>query len=149
MARNGSVLEPCINSFIKTHKIMKYIMFFIVLITSISTFAQTGIGTTTPDASAQLEVSSTSKGFLLPRMELTERDAIADPVAGLVVWCTDCATEGELQVYNGIAWGKSGVAPGTVQGQMRYWDGTAWLVIAPGTEGQVLTFINGVPKWED
>jgi hypothetical protein len=111
------------------------------------TFAQTGIGTTTPHASAQLEVSSTVKGFLPPRMTTEQRDLITAPVAGLVVWCSDCASEGELQVYNGIAWIKSGVAPGTVQGQMRYWDGTAWLVIAPGTEGQVLTSINGIPTW--
>ena len=82
-------------------------------------------------------------------MTQEERDLITAPVAGLVVWCTDCATEGELQVYNGAAWIKSGVAPGTAQGQMRYWDGTAWLVIAPGTEGQVLKIINGVPTWAD
>ncbi|MFT7002526.1 MAG: hypothetical protein ACJAVW_003569 [Spirosomataceae bacterium] len=81
-------------------------------------------------------------------MKQEERDLITAPVAGLVVWCTDCATEGELQVYNGAAWIKSGVAPGTAQGQMRYWDGTAWLVIAPGTEGQVLTFVSGEPTWK-
>tara|TARA_R110002012_G_scaffold127225_1_gene279404 strand:+ start:73 stop:462 length:390 start_codon:yes stop_codon:yes gene_type:complete len=129
---------------------MKQIFTFLaaVLLTA-STFAQTGIGTTTPHASAQLEVSSTTKGFLPPRMTQEARNLITAPVAGLVVWCTDCATEGELQVYNGTAWIKSGVAPGTAQGQMRYWDGTAWLVIAPGTEGQVLTFINGIPKWND
>lgn len=128
---------------------MKQFIVILILFASASTFAQTGIGTTTPDASAQLEVSSTSKGFLPPRMALTERDAIAAPVEGLIIWCTDCTTEGELQVYNGTAWGKAGVVPGTAQGQMRYWDGAAWLVIAPGTEGQVLTFINGVPKWAD
>ena len=114
-----------------------------------STFAQTGIGTTAPDDSAQLEVSSTTKGFLPPRLTKEARNLITAPVAGLVVWCTDCATEGELQVYNGTAWIKSGVAPGTAQGQMRYWDGTAWLVVAPGTEGQVLKIINGVPTWAD
>ena len=124
--------------------------FFTILVVFLmgnGTYAQTGIGTTTPDPSAQLEVSSTSKGFLPPRMTTEQRDLITAPVAGLVVWCSDCASEGELQVYNGTAWIKSGVAPGTVQGQMRYWDGTAWLVIAPGTEGQVLTSINGVPTW--
>ncbi len=126
--------------------------FFTILVVFLmgnGTYAQTGIGTTTPDASAQLEVSSTTKGFLPPKMTQEERNLITAPVAGLVVWCTDCATEGELQVYNGAAWIKSGVAPGTAQGQMRYWDGTAWLVIAPGTEGQVLKIINGVPTWAD
>jgi len=126
---------------------MRHLIIILVFLLPISTFAQTGIGTTAPDASAQLEVSSTVKGFLPPRMTTEQRDLITAPVAGLVVWCSDCASEGELQVYNGIAWIKSGVAPGTAQGQMRYWDGTAWLVIAPGTEGQVLTSINGVPTW--
>lgn len=117
------------------------------LLFTTSALAQTGIGTTTPHASAQLELSSTTKGFLPPKMTQAERDAIADPVAGLVVWCTDALTEGELQVYNGAAWGKSGVESGSAQGQMRYWDGTAWLVLAPGSEGQTLIFKNGVPTW--
>ncbi len=30
---------------------------------------------------------------------------------------------------------------------MQYWNGTAWVTVAPGTAGQVLTFINGVPTW--
>jgi hypothetical protein len=129
---------------------MKHLIIIIlVFLLPTSTFAQTGIGTTAPHASAQLEVSSTSKGFLPPRITTQQRDLITVPVAGLVVWCSDCASDGELQVYNGSAWIKSGVAPGTAQGQMRYWDGTAWLVIAPGTEGQVLKIINGVPTWAD
>jgi hypothetical protein len=129
---------------------MKHLIIVIlVFLLPISIFAQTGIGTTAPHASAQLEVSSTSKGFLPPRITKQQRDLITVPVAGLVVWCSDCASDGELQVYNGSAWIKSGVAPGTAQGQMRYWDGTAWLVIAPGTEGQVLKIINGVPTWAD
>ncbi|WP_323788180.1 hypothetical protein [Psychroserpens sp.] len=63
------------------------------------------IGTATPDPSAQLDVSSTTKGFLPPRMSEVERNSIAAPVAaGLVVWCTDCGTDGELQVFNGTSW---------------------------------------------
>ena len=42
---------------------------------------------------------------------------------------------------------KVGVTPGTAAGQMQYWDGTAWVTIAPGNTGNVLTFINGVPTW--
>jgi hypothetical protein len=64
-----------------------------------------GIGTTAPDASAALEIESTSQGFLPPRMTGIQRNAIAAPVAaGLVIWCTNCGTDGELQVYNGTAW---------------------------------------------
>jgi len=66
--------------------------------------AKVGIGTSTPDNSAQLEVSSTTKGFLPPRMTEDERNAISSPAAGLVAWCTNCGPSGELQVYNGSAW---------------------------------------------
>ncbi len=36
---------------------------------------------------------------------------------------------------------------GTSVGQMLYWDGTAWIAVAPGTNEQTLTFCNGVPTW--
>lgn len=75
-----------------------FIMFFV------NAFAQTGIGTTTPDASAQLEVSSTSKGFLPPRMTAAQRAAISSPVAGLMVYQTD-GTAGYYH-YNGTSWEK-------------------------------------------
>ena len=79
----------------------------------ITSWAQNvGIGTTTPAASAQLDVSSTTKGFLPPRMTYAQRHSIVNPVAGLVVYCTDCD---ESQVYNGIIWtnmcGNAAAAP--------------------------------------
>ena len=66
------------------------------------THAQTGIGTTTPHASAKLDVSSTDKGFLPPRMIAAQRTAISSPAAGLMVYQTD-GTSG-LYYYNGSAW---------------------------------------------
>jgi hypothetical protein len=54
------------------------------------------------DASAQLEIASTTKGLLLPRMTKVQRDAISTPVAGLAVYQTD-NTPG-LRVYNGANW---------------------------------------------
>lgn len=76
-----------------------YMLFFFSIIT-----AQVGIGTNTPDGSAKLEVNSTTKGFLPPRMTAVQRDAIANPVAGLIVWCSNCCSNGEAQVYNGVVW---------------------------------------------
>lgn len=62
------------------------------------------IGTTSPAASAAFEISSTSQGFLLPRMTEPQRDAITSPVAGLMIFCSNCGTNGELQFYNGTSW---------------------------------------------
>jgi len=56
------------------------------------------------DASAMLEVKSTDKGFLPPRLTESQRDAIASPATGLWVWCTDCGGNGEMQIYNGSSW---------------------------------------------
>ncbi|PIZ06111.1 MAG: hypothetical protein COY57_03730, partial [Flavobacteriales bacterium CG_4_10_14_0_8_um_filter_32_5] len=39
------------------------------------------------------------------------------------------------------------VPTGTVSGQMQYWNGVAWVVIAPGTNGQTLTNCYGTPTW--
>ncbi|HLF62648.1 MAG TPA: DUF1566 domain-containing protein [Saprospiraceae bacterium] len=63
-----------------------------------------GIGTTAPHASAALHLSSTERGFLPPRMTKAQRVAIASPAEGLMIWCTDCGTYGETQVYNGADW---------------------------------------------
>ena len=52
-------------------------------------------------ASAVLEASSTTQGFLPPRMTSTQRNAISSPVAGLTIWNT---TYVQLEVYNGSLW---------------------------------------------
>jgi hypothetical protein len=54
------------------------------------------IGTASPSASAQLDITSTTRGFLPPRMTTTQRDAISSPAAGLVIYNT---TTSKLQVY--------------------------------------------------
>jgi len=61
-----------------------------------------GIGTTSPNASAALQVSSSSQGVLLPSMTLAQRDAITTPATGLLVFQTD-NTPG-FYYYNGTAW---------------------------------------------
>lgn len=74
--------------------------------------AQVGIGTTNRNAAAQLEVSSTTKGFLPPRMSAAQRDAIATPPAGLLIWCSNCGTGlGELQVFDGKVWTNAAGGP--------------------------------------
>lgn len=79
---------------------MKKIVLSIVFIAaSFTTIAQVGIGTTTPNASAALDIESTTKGLLIPRMTNTEASAIT-PVAGLLIYCTNCYGVG-LFVNNG------------------------------------------------
>ena len=61
-----------------------------ILVTA-STFAQVGIGTTNPEASAALDVTSTTKGFLPPRLNRAEMATLkATAAEGLMVYCTDC-----------------------------------------------------------
>ena len=62
------------------------------------------VGTSTPTASALVELSSTTKGFLPSRMTLNQRNAISSPATGLMVYCTNCGPNGEFQFYNGNAW---------------------------------------------
>lgn len=89
---------------LKKMNVLKVFSVVYLLFAVATTNAQVGIGTNNPATSAQLDVSSTTKGFLPPRMTQAERNTIVSPVPGLTIWCKDCGTLGELQVYNGVAW---------------------------------------------
>lgn len=89
---------------------LKFILLFLI---TYSTFAQTGIGTTTPHASAKLEVSASNKGFLPPRIALlstTDVATITSPATGLVIYNTATA----------------GTTPTNVLPGYYYWDGSKW-----------------------
>jgi uncharacterized protein (TIGR02145 family) len=60
--------------------------------------------------SAALEVASTTKGFLPPRMTNAQRNAIIDPVEGLIVYCTDCNPKCTY-LFNGTNWGSLCLLP--------------------------------------
>ena len=74
---------------------------FFLFITTIS-FSQIGIGTTTPDASSALDLSSITSGLLIPRMIESDRVGITNPATGLMVYQTD-ATAG-FYYYDGATW---------------------------------------------
>ncbi len=77
---------------------MKKIFFFLIvsLFLGSTMFAQVGINTdgSEPDPSAGLDVKFNNKGFLPPRMTRVEMNAIDNPAPGLMVFCTDCGTNG-------------------------------------------------------
>jgi hypothetical protein len=92
---------------------MRHILLFLFFTST--ALAQTGIGTTTPNASAKLDVYSTNKGFLPPRVTLTsvsDATTIASPAEGLLV-------------YN---LGSVGLQAGYY-----YWNGANWATIATAT----------------
>jgi hypothetical protein len=101
---------------------MKKLLFFFLLIVFYSE-AQTGIGTTTPNASAKLDIFADNKGFLPPRVALTATNVFA-PVTGLS-GSTALATAAGLLVYNTTSNGY--VLPGYY-----YWNGTLWIQISNG-----------------
>ena len=72
-----------------------------VLLTA-TTYAQVGINNENPDASAALDITSTTGGLLVPRMTETQRDAITSAATGLMIYQTD-GTVG-FYYYNGSSW---------------------------------------------
>jgi hypothetical protein len=77
---------------------------------------------TPPHSSAMLDVSSTGKGILVPRMSTAQRNAIAAPATGLLVYDS---TVHQFIFYNGTAWaaipnGPGGTGSWTVNGNNQY-----------------------------
>ncbi|MFN6388587.1 MAG: beta strand repeat-containing protein, partial [Bacteroidota bacterium] len=62
-----------------------------------------GIGTANPSSAAALDITSTTQGLLLPRLTYIQKTAIVNPIAGLILFCSDCGTSGEMQLYNGTS----------------------------------------------
>jgi hypothetical protein len=67
----------------------------------INSSGNVGIGTASPSAAARLDVTSTTSGFLPPRMTTTQRDAISTPPDGLMLYNS---TTNKLQVRAAGAW---------------------------------------------
>lgn len=79
---------------------LRLILFLLIGI-HVSAFAQVGIGTTTPDPSSILDISSSAKGLLAPRMTTAQRNAILNPAQGLVVYDT---TVNAFFFHDGTTW---------------------------------------------
>ncbi len=154
-----------------------------VLLLGIQSYAQTGVAINAtgaePHSSALLDVSSTTKGLLIPRMTQAQRNVISTPTESLMIFQTDETTG--FYFYQGywkfvgtgldysLLTNKPGIATtatsgfmsaadktkldatatATASGQMQYWNGTAWVTVATGQNGQILKYKNGVPTWVD
>lgn len=106
---------------------MKKIILYLLVFSFTTIFkAQTGIGTTTPDLSARLDVSATNRGFLPPRVALTASNSaspITSPAAGLLVYNTATA----------------GTAPNNVIPGYYFWNGSAWVNVIGNTTANNIT----------
>lgn len=99
---------------------MRRIILILICVVALSTtqkaFSQVGIGTVTPDASSLLDLNSTSKGFLTPRMTTAEKLAIVSPADGLIVYDT---TLKSFYYYNSgtLTWSK---IANDIEGRLKY-----------------------------
>jgi|688.fasta_scaffold06088_5 hypothetical protein len=112
----------------------RIIFILVIFVFALKVQAQTGIGTTTPHASAKLEVASDRQGFLPPQVSLTgpfdittiknAAGASITPATGLLVYCK----------------GDAGLAAGYY-----YWNGNAWATIATsgGSGSFAASFLRG------
>lgn len=79
-------------------------IFLILCFPALMLSQSVGIGTQSPDSSALVDMSSTTKGMLVPRMTTAQRDAIVDPAAGLMILNLDDYC---MDIFDGTYWSKN------------------------------------------
>jgi hypothetical protein len=112
-----------------------------LLLSAGMTFAQ-GVGInadgTTPDNSAMLDIKSTDKGLLIPRITATQRTLINNPAPGLMVYQTDAPSG--FYYYDGTAWTAVGVSGQHYIGEL-YGGGVVFWVDPTGQHGLIVSMI--------
>ena len=79
---------------------------FYLLILALGLFTSSLVAQTNVDPSASLEINSTNKGFLPPRLTEAQRDAISHPAMGLLIYNLETFA---LNVYSGASWVQLGL----------------------------------------
>ncbi len=98
----------------------------------ISEGGNVGIGTTGPNAAALLDLTSTTQGFLLPRMTAVQRNAITTPPAGLQIYNTDSSS---VEFYNGTVWT---ALAASVTNKASLTNGSIWIGNGSGIAGELV-----------
>ena len=126
----------------------QFFTFLAAVLFTATTVAQVGINTETPDASAALDIVSTTGGLLVPRMTAAQRDAINSAATGLMIYQTD-GTAG-FYYYNGSSWSEVGAIEKTYTINTFYAElgGYVIEINTDGTHGLVAAMQDqGTSKW--
>jgi len=109
-----------------------------------------GIGTSTPDPSARLDVSDNQRGILIPRLTTAERNAITSPARSLLIYNIDCDEyqyyvpgTGWVSILTNVTAGGSGSGTLTAYPATGIWSGgfTAhWSPVAGATSYEVRVY---------
>lgn len=115
----------------------------------VMTNGRIGIGTATPDANAIVDITSTTKAFMKPRMTETQMRAIPSPTAGMEVFNTSYGVSAE---YNGSAWdykfskitGDDSYSLTSSSGTLTNLNKTGWVTSCSNATTSVCTFAAGL-----
>jgi Ice-binding-like len=89
-----------------TQVLYAFLLFFLTANGFAQVVQKFGSNSESINENAILELESTTKGFLLPRMNGKERESIKNPIEGLMIWCTDCSptNESEISIWMTKEW---------------------------------------------
>jgi hypothetical protein len=135
-----------------------FLKIIMLMLVSPALYAQTAVNTdgSAPDNSAMLEVKSTNKGILLPRVELTGINSagpVSSPSVGLFVYNTATAGTAPNNVsagyyyWEGTKWIPVSLPQGANVGDLLRWDGVQWSCYSPANDGMALIVSSGIPSW--